>query len=142
MTRGRPFEPGNKFGRGRPQGSRKKRSARGQELVDDCREILIRKALVLAINGDVQVMRILLPYALGRPAERPIQTGRLSIGSVMELLKSSEQVFQRLSSGKLSLSEARSLSSLIEERRLVLETVELEKRVRAVEEPPESKKLE
>jgi hypothetical protein len=38
MTRGRPFEPGNKFGRGRPKGSRNKRTAEAQALFDEYKD--------------------------------------------------------------------------------------------------------
>lgn len=133
MIRGRPFEPGNKFSRGRPRGSRNKRSARGQQLLDQYGEAIMQKALAEAIKGDVPLLRTFVSFLLGRPGDRPLQTGPLPMGSLEELSKSSEKVLQKVASGKLSPGEARNLIDLIERRRSVLETVELEKQMRALE---------
>ena len=43
--RGRPFEAGNKFGRGRPLGSRNKKTRLIEELLDENSESLLHKAL-------------------------------------------------------------------------------------------------
>ena len=133
MIRGRPFEPGNKLGRGRPRGSRNQRSARGQQLLDQYGETIVQKALAEAMKGDIPLLRTFLSFLLGRPGDRPIQTGPLPMDSLEELSKSSAKVLQKVASGKLSPSEARNLTDQIERRRSVLETVELEKRMRALE---------
>ena len=138
MIRGRPFEPGNKLGCGRPRGSRNKRNTRGQQLLDQYSENIMQKALAEAIKGDVPLLRTFLSFLLRRPGDRPIQTGPLPMGSLDELAKSSEKVLQKVTTGKLSPGEARNLTDLIEDRRRVLETEELEKRVRALEQFPES----
>ena len=138
MIRGRPFEPGNKFSRGRPRGSRNKRSACIQQLLEQYGETIMQKALAEAIKGDVPLLRTFLSFLLGRPGDRPIQTGPLPMGSLEELSKSSEKVLQKVASGKLSPGEARNLNDLMEDRRRVLETEELERRVRALEQLPES----
>ena len=44
MKRGRPFEPGNHFGRGRPKGSRNKRSLVANELLIEHGEAIVRKS--------------------------------------------------------------------------------------------------
>lgn len=60
-TRGRPFEPGNKFGRGRPRGSRNKTSAAVQELLNSHAEAIVRKAILLALkDGQPAMIRALL----------------------------------------------------------------------------------
>ena len=138
MIRGRPFEPGNKLGRGRPRGSQNKRNTRGQQLLDQYSETIMQKALAEAIKGDVSLLRTFLSFLLRRPGDRPIQTGPLPMGSLEELAKSSEKVLQKVASGKLSPGEARNLNDLMEDRRRVLESEELEKRVRALEQLPES----
>ena len=138
MIRGRPFEPGNKLGRGRPRGSQNKRNTRGQQLLDQYSETIMQKALAEAIKGDVSLLRTFLSFLLRRPGDRPIQTGPLPMGSLDELAKSSAKVLQKVTSGKLSPGEARNLTDLIEDRRRILETEELEKRVRALEQLPES----
>jgi len=138
MIRGRPFEPGNKLSRGRPRGSRNKRSARIQQLLEQYGEAIMQTALVQAIKGDRSLLRTFLFFLLRRPGDRPIQTGPLPMGSLEELSKSSEKVLQKVASGKLSPGEARNLIDLMKDHRLVLETEELEKRMRALEQLPES----
>ena len=90
------------------------------------------------MKGDIPLLRTFLSFLLGRPGDRPIQTGPLPMDSLEELSKSSEKVLQKVASGKLSPSEARNLTDQIERRRSVLETVELEKRMRTLEELRES----
>jgi hypothetical protein len=51
MKRGRPFEAGNKFGGGRPRGSRNKRSLLAQQLLDSHGEAVVGRALVVAVSG-------------------------------------------------------------------------------------------
>ena len=138
MIRGRPFEPGNKLGRGRPRGSRNKRSARIQQLLEQYGEAIMQKALAEAIKGDPPLLRTFLSFLLGRPGDRPIQTGPLPMGSLEELSKSSEKVLQKVASGKLSPGEGRNLIDLIEVRRSVLVAEDLGKRVQALEQLPES----
>jgi hypothetical protein len=136
MTRGKPFEPGNKFGRGRPPGSRNRRNMRGQQLLDECGEVLIRKAIAEAIKGDIQMLRTFLSYLLRHPTDRAVEIGPVPMGNMEELSKSSEKIWKKVASGKLSLSEARQVDAMIEERRRVLETQELERRVQALEGVP------
>lgn len=68
MNRGRPFGPGNQFGRGRPRGSRNKRSLIVKQLLDQHSEAIIHKSLVLALHGDGPLLRTLLSYILPRPS--------------------------------------------------------------------------
>ena len=77
MSRGRPFEPGNKFGRGRPPGSRNKKTLLLQQLLDDHAPRLMLKALLMASGGDVQLLRLFLERTLPRLQDAPINLGRL-----------------------------------------------------------------
>jgi hypothetical protein len=142
MKRGRPFESGNKLSRGRPRGSRNKRNARGQQLLDEHQEAIIRKCLVQALKGDIPLLRTFLPYILRRPDDLPVQTGPLRIGNAEELSKTSEKILMKAASGKISLGEAQAVSALLETRRRILETQELETRLRALEQLPNSESSE
>ena len=46
-SRGRPFKKGNKHGRGRPKGSRNKKSDPGKELLKEYEPHLTRKLIAL-----------------------------------------------------------------------------------------------
>jgi hypothetical protein len=138
MKRGRPFEPGNKLSRGRPCGSRNKRTWRSQQLLDEHGEAIVHKALVAALKGDVPLLRTFLGYILRRPEDRPVETGPLHIGSAEELSKALDNVMMKVASGKLSPGDAQAVAALIESRRRVLETQDLEMRLRALEQLPQS----
>lgn len=66
-VRGRPFEPGNKLGRGRPKGSRNKSKSTGQDLFDEYAEHLTRKAISLGLAGDKSVAAVHGTHQSGAP---------------------------------------------------------------------------
>jgi hypothetical protein len=104
VKRGRPFEPGNKVGGGRPRGSRNKRGLLAQQLLDSHEEAVIRKALLLALQGDVSILRTLVGHILPRRGDPPVKTGPLPMGTVEELAQTSEAVLKRVASGQITIS--------------------------------------
>ena len=90
MKRGRPFEPGNKFGRGRPRGSRNKKTLMAQQLLDEHAESILRKAMVKGLQGDSPMLQALLSYILPRPKDTPFKTELLRTATAKELSQSYE----------------------------------------------------
>ena len=133
MKRGRPFEPGNKFGRGRPRGSRNKRTLIAQQLLDEHAEPIVRKAMILALQGDSRLLQSLLSYILPRRKDAPLKTAKLRTATTEELSESFEQILKKVSSGEITLSQARELVVLMEARRDMVKTEEFDKRLRVVE---------
>jgi hypothetical protein len=131
--RGRPFEPGNQLGRGRPRGSRNKTSAQMQELLNQYSEPVLKKAIAEALKGNTHIMRPLLDRIL--PARRgvPVTIGTLPTRTAEELSKASESIVRKVASGKLTVLEAGAFLELLEKRRRALETEEIEKRLRTLE---------
>lgn len=133
MPKGRPFQPGNQFGRGRPRGSSNKKTLISQELLDSHAEAVTRQALKLALKGDSQMLRILLGYLLPQRRDLPLKTGPLPMGSAAELSQASEKLIKRVTAGQISASEGLKMADLLEHRRHILETETLEMRLRALE---------
>ena len=131
--RGRPFEPGNKFGRGRPRGSRNKTTAVAQELMNSHAEPIVRKVLVMALQGDPSALRAVLDRILPVRKETPVKLGLLPMTTISDLANASEGVLKKVGSGKLTITEARGVTELIERRRQVIETEELAQRILALE---------
>ena len=131
--RGRPFQPGNKIGRGRPPGSRNKKTVLIEELLAEKSPSLLSKALKLAQQGNVPMLRLFLDRILPRPKDEPIEIGQLPMGTPEELIKSQANVMQELASGTISLNQAEQLFSMMENCRRLLEAHNLEQRVRAME---------
>ena len=133
VPRGRPFQPGNKFGRGRPRGSRNKRSRVAQQLLYEHSESLVRKAMVEALKGDAPLLRTLLPYVLPRWKDAPVQTGKLPTRTVADLSQALDAILQRVSVGELSVQDGRTLADLISTKVSVLVNVEFEERLNKLE---------
>ena len=57
---GKPFQPGNRYGRGRPAGSRNKATIAMQDLLDGEGEAITLKAIELAKAGNETALRLCL----------------------------------------------------------------------------------
>jgi hypothetical protein len=131
--RGRPFQPGNKFGRGRPRGSRNNKTVLIEELLAENSQSLLSQALKLAHEGNVPLLRLLLDRVLPRPKDAAVEIGPLPMGTSEDLVQSQAKVMQELGLGQLTLHQAEQIFSLLDNRRRVLETHELAQHVRAIE---------
>jgi hypothetical protein len=132
-ARGRPFEPGNKFGRGRPRGSRNKVTMVAQELINSHAGPLVRKALVMALQGDGPMLRAMLERVAPMRRGAPVNLGLLPTETIDDLSKASQKVMKKTASGSLTTTEALEVADLIEGRRKVIETHELAQKIRALE---------
>jgi hypothetical protein len=81
-----------------------------------------------------QLLRTLLGHILPRRRDAPLKIGPLPVHTAEELAQSSESILPRAASGQITLQEAQELSALIEDRRRVIETRDLEVRLGALEE--------
>ncbi len=75
--RGRPFEAGNKFGRGRPRGSKNMTTILAQQLLDSRAEPIAAKALTMALQGDKAALRIVMDRILPVRRETRVNIGTL-----------------------------------------------------------------
>jgi hypothetical protein len=131
--RGRPFAAGNQFGRGRPRGSRNKKTPLAQQLLNEHAEPLVRKALLEALKGDKTLMRTLLSYILPRQRDLPPKMGPLAMGTAEELAQSSAAILTEVRAGKITVHDAREMFQLFETQRRLIETQEFDARLRAAE---------
>jgi hypothetical protein len=132
-ARGRPFESGNKFGRGRPRGSRNKITMMAQELINSHSDPLIRTAILRALKGDGPILRALLDRIVPMRRGAPVKLGLLPTETIDDLSKASQKVVKKMASGSLTTTEALEVADLIEGRRKVIETHELAQTIRALE---------
>jgi hypothetical protein len=108
-------------------------------LLDSHTEAIVSQALALAEKGDAQVLRILLGHILPRRRELPLKTGPLPMGTAAELSQVSQRLMNKVTSGQIGLRDAKGIADLLEQRRQILETENLEKRVRAIEQKTDDK---
>jgi hypothetical protein len=133
-ARGRPFEPGNKLGRGRPRGSRNKAKSPGQDLLDEYAPHLTRKCIAQAMQGEPSAMRICMARISPARPDAVIQMNLPAIRKAEDLDKAAEKVTQGLRRGKITPVEAGRVMNILEGRLKILETVELAERIKKVEE--------
>jgi hypothetical protein len=132
-TRGRPFEPGNKMGRGRPKGSPNKVTEEARQIFQTHAASVMRKGISVALQGEIRLLAILINWALGRQA-LPKKFGKLSMRTTDDLMRMSDLAAKKLGAGEITLTEAQDLCSIIEQRRKVIETHEFGKRLQNLEE--------
>ena len=130
---GRPFERGNKMGRGRPKGSRNKVTQEAREILQTHSASLVRKGISLALQGDKGLLTKLMLRALG-PQVLPTKFGKLAMRTTEDLMRTSDLVAKKLGAGEITLAEALDFGSFIEQRRRLIETTEFGKRLQALEE--------
>jgi len=118
MTRGRPFEPGNKFGRGRPKGSPNKKKPLAQKIFDENAPAI----MALAINSareDRPMLRTLIRELGRRMGDRPVKLGKIPMNTVQDLDQASTTILNKVTAGKISISEGVAVFGMIEIRRNV-----------------------
>ncbi len=133
MKRGRPFEPGNKLGKGRPQGSHNQKTVALQQVLDEHAPALLRKALVMALQGDVPLLRMLVGSKLPRVTDVPVTLGDLPVRTPEELLQAHQLLITKVASGEITPVQAQQISGLLNTQRQFIETHELTNRIEALE---------
>jgi hypothetical protein len=131
--RGIPFQPGNHFGRGRPEGSRNKASLLAQQLVDDHSGPILSKCLIRAAQGDPVALRLIVERILPAKRDNRVQLRMPVIRSAADLANAAQCVFRAVSSGKISTEQGNALLDIIDKYRRVLETQDQEQRLRGLE---------
>src|SRR6266850_1308069 len=98
-TRGRPFQPGNSFGRGRPHGSRNSATIALQKLLDGHGEAITKKCALMALQGDPTALRLCMERLLSPRKEQPV---RFKVGPVTTAVSA---VVQAVGGGELTPAE-------------------------------------
>ena len=129
-TRGRPFEKGNP---GRPKGSRNKATLAAEAILDGEAEALTRKTIELALNGDLQALRICLDRLLAPRRERPVRFTLPPINAGADASKATAALISAVAHGELSPGEAASLVQMVEAHSRVLLVCDLEQRLSKLE---------
>ncbi|MAU68431.1 DUF5681 domain-containing protein [Hyphomonas sp.] len=125
------FKPGNP---GRPKGSRNKVTLAIQALLDGEGEAITRKAIEMALEGDVTALRLCLERLHPPRKDAPVMLSMPRMEGAESAAKAMGAILESVAKGHLTPLEARSLSGLVEGYRKALETTELEARLRALEE--------
>jgi hypothetical protein len=130
--RGRPFEAGNKMGRGRRPGSRNKRTLFA-EMMEGHGEAIIKQCQILAMKGDPTALKLCIERLVA-PCKSASSRFRLPpLGTLSDLLKAMPSIIQEVARGRLSAQEGEAIASMLDSQRRALETQEFDARLKAIE---------
>jgi hypothetical protein len=121
------FQPGNP---GRRPGARNRTTLAALALLEGEAEALTRKAIDLAKGGDTVALKLVLDRLL--PKGRAVRLD-LPLRTLDDLDQAADAVRRALAEGTITLDEVGVLTNLLEARRRLIETTELERRLAALE---------
>jgi hypothetical protein len=135
--RGRPFERG-KSGNpaGRPQGARNRATLAAEALLDGEAEALTRKAVELALGGDMNAIRLCLDRVISPRREQPVEFELRELTTIHSGYQAMADVIAAVAAGKITLSQAAELGKLVDMYTRACEASERESReaIRALNE--------
>ena len=137
--RGR-FAPGNPGG---PGGPRRRacelRRAAEEAVTPEHIQAVMRRALRMALEGNLQAMRFVLERAAGKPPESPTDPQGLSftlpaLNTPADCNAATQRIVEAICSGEIGREDAQLLLGAVQTRLKAIETVEFEERLRQLEE--------
>jgi hypothetical protein len=132
--RGKPFQKGQSGNpSGKPVGARHRTTVAAETLLDGEAEKLTRKAVDMALGGDVTAMRMCLDRILPPRRDRTIAFALPSIKNAADLMAGAAALVTAVANGELSPAEAADLSRLLANVATSLEASEFEERLKKLE---------
>jgi hypothetical protein len=128
VPRGRPFANGNP---GRKPGSRNRITLLAAALLDGEAEELVRKALEIAMAGDVGMIKFLLGRIL--PRERLVKLDLPRMESADDAVEAIGKVISDAAKGRMTPSEGAAMATLINSCARAIEMADVVKRLDALE---------
>jgi hypothetical protein len=133
MKRGRPFEPGNNFGRGRPKGSRNKTTREALALLYEYKDPLIRKCIAKALEGDVRALSLCIERILPALREPTVRLRMPKLENLKDTEVAIQRVLQNVGRGNITPQEAETIYGMVACLRDHIETGDLEARLATLE---------
>lgn len=120
---------------GRPKGVRNKATVAAQALLEGESEALTRRAVELALTGDVVALRLCLDRLLPPARERALPGGAVVLPPLKaeNLAAASAAIVRAVAAGRLTPGEGQALAALLGQHAKNLELVELENRIARLE---------
>jgi len=131
QTIGKPFAKGNA---GRPKGALNKTTLAAQALLDGESERLTRKAVSMALKGNMAALRLCMERICPPRRERALSLELPTVEDATDLPKLTGAVMSSVTEGKLTPEEGARLMAMAVGHGRALEVYELERRVKALEE--------
>ena len=118
---------------GRPRGARHKATLAVEAMLEGEAERLGRKAIEMALAGDTIALRLCLERIAPVHRSRAVEVDLPTIASAADMPPALSVVIAAMASGEISPDEAAAVAGVIEVSRKAIETVDLEQRIRSLE---------
>ncbi len=118
---------------GRPRGARHKATVAALALLDGEADRLTRKAVEVALGGDVTALRLCLERIAPPRKDAPVTFDLPSMQSAGDAAKAAGAVLEAVAEGDLTPTEGAHVMGLVGAYRRTLEATELEARLAALE---------
>jgi hypothetical protein len=132
--RGRPFQKGRSGNPGgKAPGTRNRATMAAQVLLDGEAEALTRKAVGLALAGDLTALRLCLERIVPPRKDRAVEVAVPEIKEAADAPAAVAAILAAIASGEITIAEGKDLSAVVEAFRKAAEIEELERRIAALE---------
>lgn len=132
--RGNPFKPGQSGNpAGKPKGTRHKATLAIEALLEGEAEALTRKAVEMALEGDMQALRICMDRLAPVRRDRPVTFDLPKIETAGDLPKATQAIMEAVAAGELTPSEAAELGKLVDAHAKAIEVTDLHRRLEVLE---------
>ena len=118
---------------GRPRGSFNKTTMAVQALLDGEAEGLTRVAVEKGLAGDLVALRLCMDRILPVRKERPITVALPEVSTIEGIVEALGVVTSAVAEGAITPGDAATLAGVLETKRKAIETLEIERRITAIE---------
>lgn len=118
---------------GKPRGARHKATQAALTLLEGEAGALTRKAVEVALSGDVSALRLCLERIAAPRRDAPVEFALPRMETATDAAQAAAAVLEAVAAGELTPTEGAHIMALVESYRRTLETTELEARVVALE---------
>lgn len=132
-TQGR-FSHGNKFGKGRPQGSRNAVSLFIDQLLEVEAEPITSKLVDMAMNGNITAIRLCMDRISPVKKGSTVMLDILPIQNISDTVLAMGMIISAVANGEITTREAIDLTAVIETYRKVIETRDISLRIQEIKE--------
>lgn len=130
--RGKPFEPGDTRA-GRPKGSRHKITILAEKLMSDDVEGVVKSVVDAAKAGDMTAARVILDRIAPPRKDATISIELPEITTLEDVAKAMGMVVQAAANAEIGLSEADTLTKLLQGYATAIESTDVVKRLELLE---------
>jgi hypothetical protein len=131
---GKRFEKGKSGNpRGKPKGTKSRVTALAEKLLEDERQEIVEAVIAAAKDGDPTAMKLCIERLMPLRKGRPVSFSLPVLESAADLVGALGSIVMAVAEGDLTPDEASAVAGVIEMKRKAFETLEIEERVRKLE---------